>query len=110
MTPEESVQVVYTAFNERDEATALAGLDTNVQWDDGRGHTLTGKQAVADHWREQWRTADARAQIDSIQRNGRELILLVTLETAQTDGTRNSQSIRNTVRFSHDLIASMQIG
>src|SRR5688500_718928 len=109
MTPEERVQVVYTAFNKRDEATALAGLDTKVKWDNGQGHTLTGKQAVADHWREQWRTADARVQIDSIQRNGSELILLATLDTAQPDGTRNSQSIRNTVRFSHDLIASMQI-
>jgi hypothetical protein len=110
MTHEERVQVVYTAFNERDEATALAGLDTKVQWDDGQGHTLTGKQAVAEHWRAQWHAADARVQIDSIQRNGRELILLATLETAQPDGTRNSQPIRNTIRFSDDLIASMQIG
>jgi hypothetical protein len=110
MSPEQRAQAVYTAFNERDEATALAGLDAQVQWDDGQGHMLAGKQAVADHWREQWRTADARVQIDSMQRNGRELILLATLETAKPDGTRNSQPIRNTIRFSDDLIASMQIG
>jgi hypothetical protein len=109
MTPEERVHVVYTAFNERDETTALAGLDIDVQWDDGHGHTLTGKQAVAEHWRAQWHTLDARVQIDSMQRIGSELVLLATLETAQPDGTRNSQPIRNTIRFSHDLIAAMRI-
>jgi hypothetical protein len=110
MTPEQRTQVTYDAFNERDETTALAGLAADVQWDDGAGHVLVGKQAVLEHWREQWRSADTRIRIDSMQRRGPELILRATLETNQPDGGSTSRAIRNTLLFSDDRISSMKIG
>jgi hypothetical protein len=109
MTPEQRARVTYDAFNVRDESTALAGLATNIRWDDGEGHTLTDKQSIARHWREQWQKADAKILIDGLQQNGPDLIVLATLQTKQPDGTSASQKIRNTLHFSGDLIASMKI-
>jgi hypothetical protein len=110
MTPEQCVRATYEAFNEHNEAAALAGLALDVRWDDGAGHMLAGKQSVAEHWREQWREADAKLQIGSMQWNGPELIVFATLQTRQPDGTSASRNIRNTLQFSEHLISSMKIG
>ena len=110
MSLEQRIRKTYDAFNERDETTALAGLDPEVRWDDGEGHMLIGKQAVAVHWREQWRKTDARVLIDSMEWQDGALILGVTLHVKQANGTATSQTVRNTICFSDDLIASMQIG
>jgi hypothetical protein len=109
MTPEQRVHMTYEAFNERDESTALAGLASDVHWDDGGGHMLTDKQSIAGHWREQWQNADAKILIDSMHWDGPELILLATLKTKNSDGTRASRTIRNTLQFSGELISSMTI-
>jgi hypothetical protein len=109
MTPEQRVHVTYEAFNQRDESSALAGLTSDVRWDDGEGHMLTDKQSIAGHWRQQWQSADAKILIDSMHWDGSELILLVTLKTKRSDGTRASQTIRNSLQFSGDLISSMEI-
>ena len=110
MTPEQHVRLTYDAFNRRDESTALAGLAEDVSWDDGKGHMLTSRQEIARHWQEQWREADARIRIDSMQWRGPELTLLATLETKRADGASVSQPIRNTLQFSGGRISSMKIG
>jgi len=109
MTEEQRVRTTYDAFNARDERQALAGLHTDVRWDDGEGHMLSGKQAVAEHWREQWQKADAKLQIDSMERDGADLIVFATLNFSQLGGARTSRPVRNTIRLRDDLIASMHI-
>ena len=109
MRSEQLLRTTYQAFNDRDEQAALAGLHADVRWDDGKGHMLAGKNAVAGHWREQWRQADTTIRIDSMEWRGPELMVSATLQFNGPNGQRSTRSIRNSVRFADDLIASMEI-
>jgi len=109
MTPEQSVRLAYEAYNSRDLETALAQLDSEVEWDDGEGVMLRGRAAVADHWRQQWEQAEAKVEINSMEWEGQDLVLQVTLETREPGGAATVKELRNVFRFTGDRIGSMRI-
>ena len=47
---DDAVRSTYDAYNARDLPRALANLSADVDWDDGEGNMLHGKDAVARHW------------------------------------------------------------
>ena len=75
MKREDAVRSTYDAYNARDLPRALANLSADVDWDDGEGNMLHGKDAVARHWAEQWRQADAKVEIEHLAWQGEELRL-----------------------------------
>src|SRR4029450_9597683 len=54
MRREDAIRSTYAAYNARDLLRALANLSADVDWDDGEGNMLHGKDAVARHWADQW--------------------------------------------------------
>ena len=109
MQPEDVVRTTYSAYNARNLDLAVANLTTDVEWDDGTGRIVHGPDAVAVHWTEQWRTADARVEIEHLEWIGDELSLGVRLETYGPDGGRRKQSLTNVIGFQGDPIRSMHI-
>jgi nuclear transport factor 2 (NTF2) superfamily protein len=110
MTPEEAVRITYDAYNARDLPRVLANLAPDVEWDDGAGNMLRGKEAVAAHWREQWRKADARVAIETLAWHGAMLRLTIRLDVRKPDGSRAQQALTNRITFSDGLICAMRIG
>ena len=70
MEREDAVRSTYDAYNARDLPRALAHLSADVEWDDGEGNMLHGKDAVARHWADQWRRADAKVEIEHLAWHG----------------------------------------
>ena len=110
MTREDAVRSTYDAYNARDLPRALANLSADVDWDDGEGNMLHGKDAVARHWADQWRQADARVEIEHLAWQGSELRLAVRLDVRKPDGSRGQQPLANTLSFAGELIRTMRIG
>jgi ketosteroid isomerase-like protein len=109
MKREDVVRSTYDAYNARDLPRALANLSADVEWDDGEGNMLHGKDAVARHWADQWRQADAKVEIEHLVWQGSELRLSVRLDSRAPDGSRGRQRLRNTIAFAGDLILAMRI-
>jgi nuclear transport factor 2 (NTF2) superfamily protein len=109
MDPEDSVRLIYEAYNNRDLDAAISQLHPNVRWDNGEGRMLNGREAVAEHWQQQWEKADAKVRIDAIHWQDANLDLSVAIETSDSAGATTSQRVNNTVGFADGLIASMQI-
>ena len=110
MTPEEAVHSTYDAYNVRDLSRALANLSPDVDWDDGAGHMLHGKDAVARHWQDQWRTADAHVAIKQLEWARAQLRASVQLTTRKPDGAQAQQTLTNTIELDGQLIRAMRIG
>ncbi len=56
MTPRESMDALYRAFNAREIETVLNALHPDVDWPNGMaGGRLHGRDAVRDYWIEQWK-------------------------------------------------------
>ena len=102
MKREDVVRSTYDAHNARDLPRALANLSADVEWDDGEGNMLHGKDAVARHWADQWRQADAKVEIEHLVWQGSELRLSVRLDSRAPDGSRGRQRLRNTIAFAGD--------
>jgi nuclear transport factor 2 (NTF2) superfamily protein len=109
MKREDAVRSTYDAYNARDLPRALANLSADVEWDDGEGTMLHGKDAVARHWAQQWRQADANVEIEHLAWQGEELRLAVRLDVRKPDGSRAQQPLANTLSFAHELIRAMHI-
>ena len=109
MKREDTVHAIYDAYNARDLPLALAQLAPDVSWDDGKGNMIEGKDAVAKHWTDQWREADAKVEIERLAWHGAELRLAVLLDVRKADGSRGQSRLLNTLSFSGDLIRSMRI-
>ena len=109
MKREDAVRSTYDAYNARDLPRALANLSAEVDWDDGEGNMLHGKEAVARHWADQWRRADAKVGIDRLAWRGAELHLAVQLDSRKPDGSRGQQPLANTISFTGNLIRAMRI-
>jgi hypothetical protein len=109
MKPEDAVRSTYDAYNARDLTGALANLSPDVDWDDGEGHMLHGKEAIAAHWEEQWRTADARVGIKHLKWARAQLCVNVQLDTRRPDGAREQQTLTNTIEFDGELVRAMRI-
>ena len=109
MKREDTVRSTYDAYNARDLPRALANLSADVEWDDGEGNMLHGKDAVARHWAQQWRQADAKVAIEHLAWQGEELRLAVRLDIRKPDGSRGRQRLNNTIAFAGDLILAMCI-
>jgi nuclear transport factor 2 (NTF2) superfamily protein len=107
---EDAVRSTYDAYNARDPTRALANLSADVEWDDGEGNMLHGKDAVARHWADQWRQADAKVEIEHLAWRGDTLRLAVRLDLRKPDGCRGQQPLVNTISFAGDLIRAMRIG
>src|SRR5947207_614547 len=85
---EDTVPTTYDASNARNLPRALANLSPKVRWDDGDGHMIEGKEAVAKHWTEQWQKADAKIEIERLAWQGSELRVAVRLDVRNADGSR----------------------
>ena len=109
MKREDSVRSTYDAYNARDLPRALANLSADVDWDDGEGNMLHGKDAVARHWADQWRRADAKVEIERLAWQGEELRLAVRLDGSKPDGSRARQPLANTLSFVGQLIRAMRV-
>ena len=109
MKREDTVRSTYDAYNARDLPRALANLSADVDWDDGEGNMIHGKDAVARHWADQWRLADAKVEIDHLAWQGEELRLAVRLDVRKPDGSRAQQPLANTLSFAGKLIRVMRI-
>jgi SnoaL-like domain len=109
MTHQETVRAAYDAYNRRDLKAGLARLTPGVRWDDGKGHMVQGLDAVAAHWQEQWRSADARVEIRSIEEKDTSLILSIVLRTQPPGRTVETRELKNHIEFSEGLILSMRI-
>jgi hypothetical protein len=109
MEREDAVRSTYDAYNARDLPRALAHLSADVDWDDGAGNMLHGKDVVARHWADQWRRADAKVEIEHLTWHGSELRLGVRLDSRSPDGSRGQQRLKNTIAFAGDLILAMRI-
>ena len=109
MKREDAVRATYDAYNARDLPRALANLSADVDWDDGEGNTLHGKDAVALHWADQWRQADAKIEIEHLRWQGEELRLAVRLDVRKPDGSRAQRPLANTLSFAGELIRAMRI-
>ena len=109
MKREDAVRSTYDAYNARDLPRALANLAADVDWDDGEGNVLRGKDAVARHWADQWRRADAKVEIEQLAWQGEELRLAVLLDILKPDGSRVRQPLANTLSFAGELIRAMRI-
>jgi ketosteroid isomerase-like protein len=109
MKREDAVRSTYKAYNARDLPRALANLSADVEWDDGKGKMLHGKDAVARHWADQWRQADAKVEVEHLAWQGDALRLAVRLDVRKPDGSRGQQPLANTISFSGDLIRAMRI-
>jgi SnoaL-like domain len=109
MKREDAVRSTYDAYNARDLPRALANLSAEVDWDDGEGNMVHGKDAVARHWADQWRRADAKVEIEHLTWHGSELRLGVRLDSRSPDGSRGQQRLKNTIAFAGDLIFAMRI-
>jgi NAD(P)-dependent dehydrogenase (short-subunit alcohol dehydrogenase family)/ketosteroid isomerase-like protein len=80
----ELVRQAYRAFNERDVEAAVALMAPDVAWPNlPQGGLIRGPQSVGAHWREQFRQADARIDVDEI---------------AETDDGRVEARVRQIVR------------
>lgn len=86
---EDAVRSTYDAYNARDLPRALA--------------------AVARHWADQWRQADAKVEIEHLAWQGEELRLAVRLDVCKPDGSRAQQPLANTLSFAGELIRAMRI-
>jgi ketosteroid isomerase-like protein len=109
MEREDAVRSTYDAYNARDLPRALAHLSADVDWDDGAGNMLHGKDGVARHWADQWRQADAKVEIEHLAWLGGDLCLAIRLDVRKPDGSRGQQSLANTISFASDLIRTMHI-
>ena len=109
MKREDAVRSTYDAYNARDLPRALANLSADVEWDDGEGNMVHGKDAVARHWADQWRQADAKVEIEQLAWQGEELRLAVRLDIRKPDDSRARQSLVNTLSFAGELIRAMRI-
>jgi hypothetical protein len=109
MTPEDAVRTTYEAYNARNLPLALANLAPDVNWDDGQGNMIEGKDAVAKHWADQWRQADATVEIEQLAWHGAELRLAILLDVRKPNGRRAQQPLKNTISFVGNLIHSMRI-
>jgi ketosteroid isomerase-like protein len=109
MEREDAVRSTYDAYNARDLPRALAHLSADVEWDDGAGNMLHGKDAIARHWAGQWRQADAKVEIEQLSWQGGELRLAVRLDVRKLDGSRGQQPLANTISFAGGLIRAMRI-
>ena len=112
MKTEDIARSTYSAYNRRDLDTALKHLDPCVTWDDGVGGILTGTDAVAAHWQEQWRDTAAMIHIDAIEFGDAAAATLcvdVTLAIRDASGAITERSVRNILEFSNEKIVSMRI-
>ena len=109
MRREDAIRSTYAAYNARDLLRALANLSADVDWDDGEGNMLHGKDAVARHWADQWRQADAKVEIEHLAWQGEELRLAVRLDIRKPDGSRAQHRLANTLSFAGPLIRAMRI-
>jgi hypothetical protein len=109
MKREDAVRATYDAYNARNLPLALAHLSTEISWDDGKGNTIEGKDAVAKHWTDQWRQADAKVEIEQLTWHDSALHLAILLDIRKADGSRGQERLANTLSFSGDSIRSMRI-
>jgi hypothetical protein len=109
MTREETVQAAYDAYNRRDLKAGLDQLHPSVSWDDGQGNMVQGLDAVAAHWQEQWRSADARVEIRSIEEKNSALKLSIVLQTNPPGRSAERHELKNQIEFSEGLISVMRI-
>jgi len=59
MTPRETIEALYRAFNRREIEAVLAALHPEVDWPNGMvGGRVHGRDAVRDYWTEQWKIID----------------------------------------------------
>lgn len=109
MKPENAVRNTYAAYNARNLARALEALAPDVEWDDGSGNLIKGKNAVAEHWTEQWREADAKVHIEKLSRSGSTFHLVIGLDIRTSQGSRAQQNLNNVIEFDGDLIRIMRV-
>jgi ketosteroid isomerase-like protein len=109
MKQEDAVRMTYAAYNARDLARAREALAPDVQWDDGSGSMIKGKNAVAKHWTEQWRKADAKVQIEKLSRHGSTFHLVVSIDVRVSRESRAKQKVNNIIEFDGSLIRLMRI-
>jgi NAD(P)-dependent dehydrogenase (short-subunit alcohol dehydrogenase family)/ketosteroid isomerase-like protein len=63
----ELVRQAYAAFNRRDAEAGVALMDPEVDWPNvPKGGFIHGRAQVREHWREQFRQADARIEVAGI--------------------------------------------
>ncbi len=105
----DALRQTYDAYNRRNLAQALANLSPDVDWDDGQGHMLHGPQAVASHWTDEWRTADARVVIQDAAQAGDRIELQITLDTKSEGGERSKKVLGNAIELDNGRILAMRI-
>src|SRR5688500_13616114 len=102
------VRRAFEAFNARSPAAALATLHEQVQWDDGSGDLLSGREAVREHWLEQWAAANPSVEVIGLSDKDEGVEARIRL-TLSTDGETETREITNELTFRDGLISSMRI-
>ncbi|MCI4063056.1 nuclear transport factor 2 family protein [Micromonospora sp. R77] len=106
------LQGLYAAFNRRDLPSLLAALAPDVTWPNGwEGGTVHGRREVADYWTRQWAEIDPTVSPVAYEAedDGRTSVTVHQVVRDSTGAIVVDERVRHVYRFSHDLVADMEI-
>jgi hypothetical protein len=112
MTRETQLRSLYTAFNDRDVDTALAGMTEDVDWPNGwEGGRVVGRDAVRSYWLRQWEAVDSRVDPGEVRERPDGVVEVLVHQTGRDrDGALLfDQQVRHLYRFDGGLVARMDI-
>jgi ketosteroid isomerase-like protein len=108
---EQVIRQAYAAFNRQDANGALTALHPDVEWADGAGRLLQGRDEVRKHWTQQWATSAPTIEPLSFTHEDDGIVTAeIRLVVRDADGeVMSERSMKNVFVLQGGLITRMQI-
>jgi hypothetical protein len=109
---EESMNAMYSAFNDRDIDTVLRAMHPDVDWPNGmEGGRVHGHQGIREYWTRQWSMIDPKVYVEHVSEDnlGRVVVDVHQLVRNLEGIIVLDQMVRHVYVMENGLIKSMEI-